>query len=141
MRDIRRLFIIRKDLYLSAGKLAAMVSHCAELYWLNWFKSHTDVNGYTEGFIDQTVFDNYINGIYTKTICAARNKSHLLKAKTIATDLGLIEGIDFGELNDYCLTELEPENEDGTTLVGIWFKPLKDETAHAISKTYQLYRE
>ena len=32
---MRRLFIIRKDLHLTAGKLAAMVSHCAEAYWLN----------------------------------------------------------------------------------------------------------
>ena len=31
----RRLFIIRKDLHLSAGKLAAMVGHCAEAYWTN----------------------------------------------------------------------------------------------------------
>ena len=27
---MRRLFIIRKDLHLSAGKLGAMVAHCAE---------------------------------------------------------------------------------------------------------------
>ena len=37
------------------------------------------------------------------------------------------------------LTELTPENEDGTTLVGIWFKPLEDEIAHKISKKYHLY--
>ena len=30
--------------------------------------------------------------------------------------------------------------EDGTTLTGIWFKPLPDELAHKISKKYQLYR-
>lgn len=29
---MRRLFIIRKDLNLSPGKLAAMVGHCAEVY-------------------------------------------------------------------------------------------------------------
>ena len=31
---MRRLFIIRKDLHLSAGKLGAMVAHCAEGYWI-----------------------------------------------------------------------------------------------------------
>ena len=31
---MRRLFIIRKDLHLTPGKLAAMVGHCAEGYWL-----------------------------------------------------------------------------------------------------------
>ena len=35
--------------------------------------------------------------------------------------------------------ELTPENEDGTTTVGIWFCPLPDEKAHAISKKYHLY--
>ena len=35
---MRRLFIIRKDLNLSAGKLAAMVAHCAEGYWTNLLK-------------------------------------------------------------------------------------------------------
>jgi hypothetical protein len=38
------------------------------------------------------------------------------------------------------LTELEPEEENGTTLTGIWFKPLDDETAHTISRKYQLYK-
>ena len=31
---MRRLFIIRKDLHLTPGKLAAMVAHCAEGYWI-----------------------------------------------------------------------------------------------------------
>ena len=63
-----------------------------------------------------------------------------MKAKTIAEELGLVEDVDFGVINDCCLTELTPENEDGTCTVGIWFKPLDDEIAHKISKKYQLYR-
>lgn len=137
---MRRLFIIRKDLHLSPGKLAAMVGHYAEAYWTNWFKQNTDLNGFVEGWIDESIYNNYIESIFTKTICEARNKNHLLKAKEHAIELGLVEGKDFGEINDNCLTELEPENEDGTTLVGIWFKPLDDEVAHKISKKYQLYR-
>ena len=43
---MRRLFIIRKDLHLSAGKLGAMVAHCAEGYWI-WLirKNLTEVDG------------------------------------------------------------------------------------------------
>ena len=63
-----------------------------------------------------------------------------MKAKTIAEELGLVENMDFGFINDCCLTELTPENEDGTCTVGIWFKPLDDEIAHKISKKYQLYK-
>lgn len=30
---MRRLFIMRKDLHMSTGKLLAQVMHCAEAYW------------------------------------------------------------------------------------------------------------
>ena len=49
--------------------------------------------------------------------------------------------MDFGVINDCCLTELTPENEDGTCTVGIWFKPLDDEVSKKISKKYQLYKD
>ena len=137
---MRRLFIIRKDLHLSAGKLAAMVGHCSEAYWTNWLKQNTDLDGHVDGYIDKDILDNYINGIFTKTICEAKNFNHLIKAKTMAEELGLVQDTDFDFINDKCLTELIPENEDGTCTVGIWFKPLDDEIAHKISKKYQLYR-
>ena len=90
--------------------------------------------------IDKDIVDEYLKGEFTKTVCEARNKTHLLKAKTMAETLGLKEGEDFGLIYDACHTELTPEEEDGTTLTGIWFKPLPDELAHKISKKYQLYR-
>ena len=57
---------------------------------------------------------------------------------------GLVENRDFFLIKDNCLTELEPEEigEDGVgrTLTCIGFRPLPDETAHAISRKYQLFR-
>ena len=149
----RRLFIIRKDLSLTSGKLAAMVGHCAEAYWTRMIRDfkgmeHKVIEKYGGGsyydvsfIVDGEIMNEYINGSFVKTICQAKNRNQLLKAKTIATELGLVEGTDFGEINDKCLTELTPENEDGTTLVGIWFKPLPDEIAHKISKKYHLYMD
>ena len=150
---MRRVFIIRKDLHLTPGKLAAQVGHAAELFWLECFKSSLfhdtwdfDRKGCKvkkiciECDVDPEVWSDYINGIYTKTICEARNLNHLLKAKAIAEELGLKEGSDYGFINDKCLTELKPENEDGTTTVGMWFAPLADNTAHQISKKFPLYR-
>lgn len=188
---MRRLFIIRKDLKLKPGKLAAMVGHCCEAYWTNLMKSarvvdnefdtllaknpwkpdepalykHPDVYAAAkEAFgrgedtfkwkkhsgrptvtveleIPKETWNGYVNGIFTKTVCEARNLAQLKKASEAAGGLGLSEGLDWGYINDKCLTDLEPENEDGTTTVGIWFKPLPDETAHAISGKFKLYRD
>ena len=143
---MRRLFIMRKDLNMSPGKLAAQVSHCAEAYWTNKIKqSFCKVSEDNKEVVvsnlvlPSDIFNEYISGRFVKTVCEARNKNHLLKAKTIAEELGLKEGTDFGLIWDACLTELTPEEENGRTLTGIWFCPLPDEVTHKISKKYHLY--
>ena len=149
--EYRRLFIIRKDLQMSPGKLASQVAHCAEAYWLHIIRSWevgqigmsrtTRIGDYRfTGDLDGGIYENYLNGTITKTICEARNKNHLLKAKEKAVEMGLKEGADFGLIRDLCLTELEPEDEDGRTTTGIWFRPLPDDVAHEISRKYQLYK-
>lgn len=142
----RRLFIMRKDLSMSPGKLSSQVAHCAEAYWTNMLRDvgkseyddHYIING--SFVIKKDCFDQYICGMFTKTICEAKNKTQLMKAAHIAQELGLVEGKDYGFIYDNCLTELVPEEDDGTTLTGIWFCPLPDEVAHQISKKYQLYK-
>ena len=140
----RRLFIMRKDLKMSPGKLAAQVAHCAEAYWIHLIRSHASLIDGGDGYycpvkILKDIFDNYVGGAFVKTVCEARNKNHLLRARTLAEQLGLVEGKDFGLIFDKCLTELTPEEEDGTTLTGIWFGPLPNEIVHRISKKYHLY--
>ena len=145
-RGYRRLFIMRRDLNMSPGKLAAQVSHCAEAYWLqlirSWHKppeeDGTEVS--VEGNIDKDIYEKYIDGAIVKTICQARNKTHLLRARDAALALDLVEGKDFGLIRDNCLTELKPEEDDGRTITGIWFAPLPDNIAHKLSKKYQLYK-
>lgn len=145
---MRRLFIIRKNLHMSTGKLLAQVGHCAEAYWMNILKNgyllHTNFTGdrtvsYVEVRIPLDIMIDYVEDLFTKTVCGAKNKNHLLKAKVMADEMGLIEGKDYGLIYDKCLTELTPEEENGTTLTGVWFCPLPDEYAHAISKKYHLY--
>ena len=54
---MRRLFIIRKDLHLSSGKLAAMVGHCAEGYWTRLIKNNIEtITGIDENeFIKKSI--------------------------------------------------------------------------------------
>ena len=146
--SMRRLFIIRKDLHLSSGKLAAMIAHCAEGYWIRLIEnniSNADGKPHVSFDLDKDIYDGYLCGRITKTICEAKNLNKLLQARDMALALGLVENQDFGMINDACLTELTPEwideNGEGRCTVGIWFKPLEDEVAHSISKKYQLYKD
>ena len=147
MGNYRRLFIVRKDLNMSKGKMSAQLAHCAEVYWLHQIKEELfipkDNNGlcYSDLILDKNIVDNYLLGSITKTICQAKNKNQLMKAKELALSAGLKEGKDFGFIRDLCRTELTPENADGTTITAFWTAPIPDEIAHKISKKFNLYTD
>ena len=152
---MRQLIIARKDLQMSPGKLAAQVSHASMAFLSNMIRNGGISRrvGIDQGEpdrieifmeIDPEIYDHWLCGSFTKTICEAKNRNRLLKAVTMAEELGLKEGKDFFLIKDNCLTELEPEEIDedgvGRTLTCIGFRPLSDEIAHTISRKYQLYR-
>ena len=142
---MRRLFIVRKDLNMSPGKLAAQIGHCAEYYWLGImteymsFQERTNDYILTDLTIPRDIVERYMEGSVTKTILRAKNLNHLLKAKTYAEELGLEEGKDYGFVNDSCLTELTPDEGMETCTTCFWTRPLASETAWEISKNYHLY--
>ena len=158
---MRQLIIARKDLNMSPGKLAAPCCHASIAFITSQLrdKSHVTefafgtiddpddavVAGYdAELYFDKETYEDWIRGIFTKTICEAKNKNQLLKAVTIAQELGLREDEDYFLIKDTCLTELEPEEVDengvGRVLTCIGFRPLEDNMAHTISKKFQLYK-
>lgn len=151
---MRQLIIARKDLNMSAGKLAAQVSHASMAFLTAPLRAaEGDKNGIKriengeyvfEIKIDAETYNDWVCGIFTKTICEARNRNQLLKAKKMAEELGMEEGKDFFLIKDNCLTELEPEEMDedgvGRTLTCIGFRPLPDDVTHEISRKFQLYR-
>lgn len=149
---MRQIIIARKDLNMSSGKLAAQVAHASWAFLSNgiraltpytWFNK-SNKRYYYELELDKDIAEDWFCGIFTKTICEAKNKTQLLKAKEIAEELGMVEGKDFFLIKDACNTELIPEEVDengvGRTLTCIGFKPLDDETAWKISKKFQLYK-
>ena len=146
---MRQLIIVRKDLNMSPGKLAAQVAHASWAFLSNQIRTRGDrlalSNDYVvQLIINKDIYEHWFCDIFTKTICEAKNKNQLLKAKGIAEELGMIEGKDFFLIKDACNTELVPEEIDengvGRTLTCIGFKPLDDETAWKISKKFQLYK-
>lgn len=151
--SMRQVIIARKDLGMSAGKLAAQCCHASEAFLARSIEAGQCIaeSGSADDIIDtmqiqmrRDIRERWMGDIFTKTICAAKNRNQLMKAVTIAENLGLQEGKDFFLIKDCCLTELEPEEigEDGVgrTLTCIGFRPLPDDVAHAISKKYQLYK-
>lgn len=152
---MRQLIIARKDLQMSPGKLAAQCCHASLAFLTSKLRDKdkmlkatnvvTGEDGYaTEIFFNKDIYEEWIQGVFTKTVCEARNRNQLMKAVEVAKELGLQEGEDFFLIKDCCLTELNPEEVDengaGRTLTCIGFRPLPDELAHQISKKYQLYR-
>ena len=152
---MRQLIIARKDLNMSPGKLAAQVSHASMAFLSHMIREgglQKRVSLDTEEMeryeivitMDPAVYDDWFCGIFTKTICEAKNRNQLMKAVSLAEEMGLAENQDFFLIKDNCLTELVPEEigEDGVgrTLTCIGFRPLPDDIAHAISRKFQLFK-
>ena len=147
---MRQVIIARKDLNMSSGKLAAQVAHASLAFLTSRMRDPKETKFYYDSQyhlsvnLDKDIYEDWICGVFTKTICGAKNRYQLEKAITIANELGLKEGTDYFLIKDCCLTELTPEEVDengiGRVLTCIGFKPLQDEIAHKISKKFQLYK-
>ena len=163
----KQIIIARKDLDMSPGKLAAQVSHGSMAFLTSLIRNQNYVIPLTKGMLarweekpqedwkeivgydfeyvfDKELYEQWMKGAFTKCVLEAKNKNQLLKAKTMAEELGMVEGIDFFLIKDNCLTELEPEEigEDGIPrcLTCIGFRPFDSEIIDQIGKKYQLYR-
>ena len=146
----KQIIIARKDLNMSAGKLASQVSHASMAFLTNTIRRDWSMNTtYFKGdeyktyysvelTFDKDLFEQWIDGEFTKCVLKAKNKSQLLKAKTLAEEMGMTENEDFFCIYDNCHTELTPE-DNGRTLTCIGFKPMDSEVIDKIGKKFQLY--
>ncbi len=153
----KQIIIVRKDLNMSIGKICSQVSHASMAFLTNMIRRNArpeieypcfNPYPYTINYpsfytvdlcIERNLFEQWINGEFTKCILEAKNKNQLLRAKEKAELLGMREDVDFFLIKDNCRTELEPE-EDGRTLTCIGFRPMDSELIDKIGKKYQLYK-
>ena len=146
----KQIIIVRKDLQMSIGKICSQVSHASMAFLTTvirneWSKNTTYFKGNeyktyysVELDFEQDLFEQWIDGEFTKCVLKAKNKSQLLKAKTLAEEMGMTENEDFFCIYDNCHTELTPE-DNGRTLTCIGFKPMDNEVIDKIGKKFQLY--
>ena len=52
--------------------------------------------------MDPTIYDDWLCGIFTKTICEAKSRNQRMKAVTLAETEGLVENQDFFMVKDNC---------------------------------------
>ena len=116
---------------MSPGKLAAQASHGSMAFLTQMIRENAkkiDSVYLAVLELEPDLFEQWIQGAFTKTILEAKNRNQLLKAKTMAEEMGLKEGQDFFLIRDNCYTELEPEEVDengvGRTLTCIGFRPM-----------------
>ena len=76
---MRQIIIARKDLNMSAGKLAAQVAHASFALISNQIRSTPVIEtmtGYNVSILlDKEIMDQWFKGIFTKTVCEAKNKN------------------------------------------------------------------
>ena len=148
----KQVIILRKDLNMSLGKACAQVSHASMAFLTNmiaknssqWTSSLDNTAYYSsELTFNKDLFEQWIDGEFTKCVLQAKNKNQLLKAKTLAEEMGMEEKKDFFCIYDSCKTELTPEfidkNGKGRTLTCIGFRPMESETIDKIGRKYHLY--
>lgn len=158
----KQLIICRRDLNMSTGKLLAQASHGSMAFLTKMLTDHVvgevfQGTGGDQNFmkqkgvyrvesfdIDKDLYEQWIEGLFTKVVCGAKNKNQLMKAVKMAEEMGLKEGQEYFLIRDACLTELEPEEFDengiGRTITCIGFIPMESEKIEKISKKFQLLK-
>ena len=151
----KQIIIVRKDLNMTPGKMAAQVSHASMVFLTNYIRNNSkkiktiffddECEWYETTFaLDKDLYEQWIDGIFTKVILGAKNKNQLLEAKALAEEIGFKENKDFFLIKDCCNTEIEPEEVDengvGRTVTCIGFVPMEDKIINQIGKKYQLYK-
>lgn len=145
----KQIIIARKDLNMSSWKLSVQVSHASMAFLTCDIRKNALVTTPKKVYwsllkFDKNIYEQWINGSFTKCVLEAKNKNKLLKAVELAEELGMKENEDFFLIKDNCYTELDPEEFDedgqGRTLTCIGFKPMDAEIIDKIGKKFQLYK-
>ena len=137
MENIKQLIIVRKDLEMPAGKLAAQVSHASLLSFLNSLDKANEKDEKAEN--NQEIYilnkDNYsydwIHGSFAKVVLGVKNENQLLKYKKIAEE----NGIPFALITDEGRTCFDGKST--STCLGVG--PYDNDTLDKFFKRLRLY--
>lgn len=76
---MRQIIIARKDLNMNPGKLAAQVAHASLAFISNAIRNCVECSSLSQNYlislkIPKDVYEQWFCGIFTKTVCEAKNR-------------------------------------------------------------------
>ena len=102
---MRQLIIARKDLQMSPGKLAAQCCHASLAFLtdpigmgqgVEPIEKDGEITGYrAEIMLEKATYEEWFDGSFTKTVCGAKNRNQLLKAKQLPRNWALWKTVIF----------------------------------------------
>ena len=131
MENIKQLIIVRKDLEMPAGKLAAQVSHASLLSFLNSLDKNIEKNKETYILDKNSYSYDWIHGSFAKVVLGVKNENQLLKYKKIAEE----NGIPFALITDEGRTCFDGE----PTITCLGVGPYDNDTLDKFFKRLRLY--
>ena len=143
--------VVDRKLNMTRGKLMAQAAHASMSFLTNKMrqdlcrdeKDNVIENYgyyYIDTVIDKELYDNWIDGNFSKVILAVDGKEDFYKVVESAKENGFVENRDFFIIRDACLTELEPEDESGTCATCIGFTPMEKEKLFPVVGNLPLFR-
>jgi PTH2 family peptidyl-tRNA hydrolase len=111
MKEVKQYLIIREDLNMSTGKIAAQVAHASSKIFFDKMKKEIRTPGlgastYLYSFEASEEEMLWVEGQFTKIVKKVKNENQLLKTYNEAKQSGLNVSL----ILDAGLTELEGEN-------------------------------
>jgi peptidyl-tRNA hydrolase, PTH2 family len=120
--EIVQYIVVRKDLAMSHGKMAAQVAHAS--------------NASFYPYMEDDDVKQWLAGAFTKVILSINGLHDIKKLIEVLKNNSIIHAV----IRDNCKTELQPEY-NGTTLTCLAIKPYPKGLVHPLIKRLQLYKD
>jgi PTH2 family peptidyl-tRNA hydrolase len=120
--EVVQYIIVRRDLNMSKGKMAAQCCHAS--------------NASFYPYMDDEAVKQWLAGSFVKVILSIKNLNEANKLIDVLNSNDIIHSV----IRDNCRTELQPE-ENNCTLTCIGIKPYVKSMIHPLIKKLQLYKE
>lgn len=133
MADCVQYIVVRKDLVpaMGVGKTAAQVAHASLAPLLD----HLPDGGVK--LTEAGAAKEWLRGRFTKLVVYVKTKQKMLNLSENLDNLGIVHRL----IYDRCLTRLEPEEDEGTTLTCLGVVPLRRDDVPKCLKKLRLLGE